>query len=92
MKKYSMDYMAYDASCSFGCRGIGFQMLDELPDGRKTCSEGREAFTLTADLVLMRGHKSVTVKASPEKPITGYTIIYPMSGRDAEFVHPLDRK
>jgi len=84
--------MADDASCSYGCRGIGFQMIDELPPGRKACSEGREAFTLTADIVLMRGHKSVTVKASPEKPITGYTIIYPLSGIDTEFVHPLDRK
>jgi len=84
--------MADDASCSYGCRGIGFQMIDELPPGRKACSEGREAFTLTADIVLMRGHKSVTVKASLEKPITGYTIIYPLSGIDTEFVHPLDRK
>ena len=92
MKKYSVDYIADDSSCKFGCRGIGFQMLDELPSGRKTCSEGREALTLTADIVLMRGHKSVTVKASPEKPVTGYTIIYPLSGIDTEFVHPFDRK
>lgn len=92
MKKYSLDYIANDASCNYGCKGIGFQMLDELPPGRKTCSEGREAFTLTADIVLMRGHKSVIVKASPEKPVIGYTIIYPLGGIDVEFVHPLDRK
>lgn len=88
--KYFMDYVAEDPSTSSGWRGLGCQMLEELPEGRKTCSEGQAPFLLTSDIELHRGHRVVTVKASPEKPIKGFTIIYPLGGR-SEWVHPLDR-
>lgn len=89
--KFFMDYVAKDATASSGWRGIGCVMLEELPEGRKTCSEGAQDFTLTEDIELHRGHALVTVKASQSKPITGYTIIYPMGG-STTWVHPLDRK
>lgn len=89
--KFSMDYVAKDPSASSGWRGIGAQMLEELPSGRRTASEGMEDFTLTENIVLHKGHQLVTVKASPAKPVTGYTIIYPVGG-EREWVHPLDRK
>lgn len=89
--KFFMDYVAKDPSASSGWRGIGCQMLESLPEGRKTCSEGQQDFTLTEDIELHRGHTLVIVKASPAKPITGYTIIYPLGG-EREWVHPLDRK
>lgn len=88
--KFFIDYVAKDPSASSGWRGLGCQMLDELPAGRRTCSEGQQDFTLTQDIELHRGHTVVTVKASPAKPITGFTIIYPLGG-EREFVHPLDR-
>jgi hypothetical protein len=66
-------------------------MLAELPEGRKTASDGMQDFTLTADIQLHRGHQLVTVKASPAKPITGYTIIFPLQV-ERTFVHPLDQK
>lgn len=85
-----MDYVAKDTSASSGWRGLGCQMLSELPEGRKTCSEGQREFILTQNIELHRGQNLVTVKASPQKPITGYTIIYPLQG-ERTFVHPLDR-
>lgn len=88
--KFFIDYVAKDHAASSGWRGLGCQMLEELPAGRKTCSEGREDFILTEDTELLRGHQAVTVKASKEKPVTGYTIIYPLGG-EREWVHPLDR-
>lgn len=89
--KFFIDYVAKDPGAASGWRGLGCQMLTELPPGRKTCSEGQQDFTLTADIELHRGHTLVTVKASPAKPITGFTIIYP-TGEERTFVHPLDRK
>jgi hypothetical protein len=89
--KYFIDYVARDPSASSGWRGLGCQLLEEIPAGRKTCSEGQEDFTLTEDIELHRGQNLVTVKASPAKPITGYTIIYPMGG-ERTFVHPMERK
>lgn len=89
--KYFMDYVAKDHSASSGWRGIGCVMLEALPEGRKVCSEGQQYFTLTEPIELHRGQCLITVKASKEKPITGYTIIYPLGGK-SDFVHPLDRK
>ncbi len=89
--KFFMDYVAMDSSSSSGWRGLGCVILDELPEGRKTCSEGQQDFTLTQDIELLRGHTLVTVRASKAKPVTGFTIIYPFGG-GREFVHPLDRK
>lgn len=88
--KFFIDYVAKDPSASSGWRGIGCQLLEELPEGRKTCSEGQEDFILTENIELLRGHTLVTVKASPAKPVTGFTIIYPLGGE--RWVHPLDRK
>jgi len=90
-QKYFMDYVSKDPSSSSGWRGIGCQLLDELPEGRKTCSEGIQDFKLTTDTELLKGHKLSVVKVSPEKPVVGYTIIYPMGG-ERTFIHPLDRK
>lgn len=89
--KFFMDYVAKDPSASSGWRGLGCLMLETLPEGRKTCSEGQEDFTLTEPIELHRGQNLVTVKASAAKPITGYTIIYPLGG-EREWIHPLDRK
>lgn len=89
--KYFMDYVARDAASSSGWKGLGCEMLTELPKGRKICSEGMQDFTLTENIELHRGPKIVTVKASTKKPVTGYTIIYPLGG-ETEFVHPLDHK
>lgn len=87
--KYFIDYVAQDTSAPSGWRGLGFQMLEELPPGRTTASEGREDFTLTENITLQRGHTEVVVKASKAKPVTGYTIIYPYQGVRT-WVHPLD--
>lgn len=89
--KYSIDYVAKDPTASSGWRGLGAQMVEELPPGRKTASEGMEDFVLTENIELHKGHQLVTVKASKVKPVTGYTIIYPVGGQ-REWVHPLDRK
>lgn len=89
--KFSIDYVAKDSNSSSGWRGIGAQIVDEIPTGRKTASEGMQDFTLTQDIELHKGHCIVTVKASPQKPVTGYTIIYPIGG-NREWIHPLDRK
>ncbi len=91
MARFFIDYVAKDPSASSGWRGLGCQFIDELPAGRKTCSEGQQEFTLTEDIELSRGHRVVTVKASPSNPVTGFTIIYPLGG-EREWVHPLDRK
>lgn len=89
--KFFIDYVAKDPSAASGWRGMGCQLLAELPEGRKTCSEGQQDFTLTEDIELLRGQNLITVKASKAKPITGFTIIYPLQG-ERTFVHPMDLK
>lgn len=87
--KFSIDYVAKDSRSSSGWKGIGCQLVEELPPGRKVCSEGMQDFTLTENIELLKGHQLVTIKASAKKPVTGYTIIYPMGG-ERTFVHPMD--
>lgn len=89
--KYFIDYVAKDSSSSSGWRGLGCQLIDELPEGRRPASEGREDFVLTKNIELLRGQSLVTIKASEAKPVVGYTIIYPMGG-ERTWIHPLDRK
>ncbi len=89
--RFFMDYVAKDTRSSSGWRGIGCQMLTELPQGRKVCHEGMKDFTLTEDTELNKGQRIVTVRASEAKPITGYTIIYPLGG-ETGFIHPMDRQ
>ena len=88
--RFSIDYVARDSKSSSGWKGLGCKLVDKLPEGRKTASEGMQDFTLTEDIELLRGHQLVTVKASPSRPVTGYTIIYPIGG-ERTWVHPLDR-
>jgi hypothetical protein len=87
--KFFMEYLAEDSSTQSGWKSLGSENLLELPEGRQTCAAGQAPFLLTSDKDLDRGHRVVTVKASPAKPVKGVTIIYPLGGK-REWRHPLD--
>lgn len=59
-------------------------------EGRVIGCNGQEDSTITEPMVLFRGPKRITVKASAKKPLRIRTIIFPQSG-PINWRHPLDR-
>jgi hypothetical protein len=70
---------------------LGTRVVQFEP-GRKLGADGIRALTLTEDFTLQRGHKTVTFKASPKKPVVVETMVQMLNGRsvpeDAEISGP----
>lgn len=60
---------------------LGMRILEGNPEGRTLGFYGRQELTLTAPLVLKKGHREVTVKASDKKPLRVHTMLHMVEGR-----------
>lgn len=56
----------------------------ENPTGRKCGYDGQQVYSLTETVVLKKGHKEVTVKASPQRPVEVRTTLQILCGRIVE--------
>lgn len=57
------------------------EWADAFRAGRALGVDGETVVEITAPIVLQRGHKTVTVSASPEKPRRCYSTLRPICGR-----------
>lgn len=65
-------------------RNLGIQVVRECPDGMLLGAIGAKEETLTVPIVLSKGHKTVTIKASKKRPLRVRKMVQLLCGRSLE--------
>ena len=60
---------------------LGNMFHNEMPPNRELGYRGRKTITISEDIELLKGGKTVVVKATNKKPIEIVTMLHVMSGK-----------
>lgn len=81
---FFVEYIQHDAG---GTKLLGYKLLDVDEAPRPLGSDGRLEMTITEPLTLRKGTKEVVIKASPERPLTVFSMVQARCGQ-TKYVSP----